>query len=111
MSVYSRTPGHRPGPVGPRTTVRISPVGAGTRTSSSRSFTVDHPTRSGSPGPRPWRPGRSVTTLVGESATRVVQPVPRDHARTGVTVDNPIERPLRALDSWQQRHRLPAVAV
>jgi len=24
-------------------------------------------------------------------------------------VDNPIERPLRALDAWQQRHRLTAV--
>jgi membrane protein len=26
-------------------------------------------------------------------------------------MDNPIERPLRALDGWQQRHRLPAVVV
>jgi uncharacterized BrkB/YihY/UPF0761 family membrane protein len=26
-------------------------------------------------------------------------------------VDNPIERPLRALDAWQQRHRVTAVAV
>jgi membrane protein len=26
-------------------------------------------------------------------------------------VDNPIERPLRALDDWQQRHRVTAVAV
>src|SRR3954449_7882553 len=26
-------------------------------------------------------------------------------------MDNPIERPLRALDGWQQRHRLSAVVV
>ena len=26
-------------------------------------------------------------------------------------MDNPIDRPLRALDGWQQRHRLTAVVV
>src|SRR3954470_10986601 len=27
------------------------------------------------------------------------------------TVQNPVERPLRALDAWQQRHTLPAILV
>src|SRR5918911_298209 len=26
-------------------------------------------------------------------------------------MDNPLERPLRAIDAWQQRHRLPALVV
>ena len=26
-------------------------------------------------------------------------------------MDNPIERPLRAVDAWQQRHRFTAVVV
>jgi uncharacterized BrkB/YihY/UPF0761 family membrane protein len=34
-----------------------------------------------------------------------------DHERAGVPVDNPIERPLRVLDDWQQRHRVSAILV
>src|SRR4051812_12387649 len=38
MSVYSSSPGQGPSPAGAMSTERISPPGAGTRTSFSRSF-------------------------------------------------------------------------
>src|SRR5690348_16349425 len=99
MSVYSTTPGPPPPPTGPITTDRMSPAGDGTRTSSSRSFTGGHPTRETL---SPLAPARRAPTGRQEYNPG------SDHGR-GFEVDNPIERPLRALDAWQQRHRVTAV--